>query len=88
MGCPFPFRITPSYVGACWKLLVATAVESRLVWLTVIGVVTTVVSFYYYLSVIVQMYMRAPKEDFENLRSARSWNIALFIAAVGTLYRH
>ena len=33
--------------------------------MTIIGVLTTVVSFYYYLSVIVQMYMREPKERFE-----------------------
>ena len=38
-----------------------SAVESGLVWLTVIGVITTVVSFYYYLSVIVQMYMHIPR---------------------------
>jgi len=63
-----------------------SALESGLLWLTVIGVITTVVSFYYYLSVIVQMYMHAPTEDFEDLRSARSWNIALLIAAAGSLY--
>ncbi len=60
--------------------------ESGLLWLTVIGVVTTVVSFYYYLSVIVQMYMHPPAEDFDDLRSAPGWNIALVIAAGGTLY--
>jgi NADH-quinone oxidoreductase subunit N len=77
----------PGTVGFAGKFFIfRSAVESGLVWLTVIGVITTVISFYYYLSVIVQMYMQAPKEDFSNLRSARSWNIALFIAAVGTLY--
>jgi len=77
----------PGTVGFAGKFFIfRSAVESGLVWLTVIGVVTTVVSFYYYLSVIVQMYMHAPKEDFANLRPARSWNIALFVAAVGTLY--
>jgi NADH-quinone oxidoreductase subunit N len=76
----------PGTAGFAGKFFIfRSAVESGLVWLTVIGVVTTVVSFYYYLSVIVQMYMHTPKEDFESLRPAASWKIALFIAAVGTL---
>ena len=60
--------------------------ESGLLWLTVIGVITTVISFYYYLYVIVQMYMRDPTEDFADLRIAGSLKLALFIAAVGVLY--
>src|SRR5262249_8260387 len=45
-----------------------SSVESGLLWLTVIAVGTTVVSFYYYLYVIVQMYMRDPKEEFNDVR--------------------
>src|SRR5262249_17194958 len=47
----------PGTAGFVGKFLIfRAALESRLVWLTIIGVVTTVVSFYYYLYVIVQMY--------------------------------
>ena len=77
----------PGTAGFAGKFFIfRSAVESGLLWLTVIGVVTTVVSFYYYLYVIVQMYMRDPAEDFADLRIAGSLKIALFIAAVGVLY--
>ena len=49
-------------------------------WLTVIGVVTTVVSFYYYLYVIVQMYMREPAEEFSDVPVTGSVKLALLIA--------
>ena len=62
------------------------AVESRLVWLAIIGLVSTVISFYYYLYVIVQMYMREPSDEFSDLRLCGSLKIALAISAAGTLY--
>jgi NADH-quinone oxidoreductase subunit N len=77
----------PGTAGFAGKFFIfRSAVESGLLWLTVIGVVTTVVSFYYYLYIIVQMYMRAPAEDFADLRLTGSLKLALFIAAVGVLY--
>ncbi|HLQ79127.1 MAG TPA: NADH-quinone oxidoreductase subunit N, partial [Terriglobia bacterium] len=77
----------PGTAGFAGKFFIfRSAVESGYVWLTVIGVVTTVVSFYYYLSVIVQMYMKPAAEEFQDLRPAFSWNIALLIAAAGTIY--
>jgi NADH-quinone oxidoreductase subunit N len=56
-----------------------------LIWLTVIGVITTVVSFYYYLYVIVQMYMRDPHEEFSDVRVATPFSLAMLIAAIGTV---
>ena len=77
----------PGTAGFAGKFFIfRSAVESGLLWLTVIGVITTVISFYYYLYVIVQMYMRDPAEDFADLRIAGSLKLALFIAAVGVLY--
>ena len=77
----------PGTAGFAGKFFIfRAALESRLVWLTIIGVVTTVISFYYYLYVIVQMYMREPSEDFSDLRLAGSLRAALFISCVGTLY--
>ena len=60
--------------------------ESRLLWLSVIGVITTVISFYYYLYVIVQMYMRDPADEFSDVPLNGSVKLALLIASVGTLY--
>src|SRR5213596_1102178 len=67
----------PGTAGFAGKFFIfRAAVESRLVWLAIIGVITTVISFYYYLYVIVQMYMREPNEEFSDLRMAGSFKIA------------
>src|SRR5437762_12832995 len=77
----------PGTAGFTGKFFIfRAAVESRLVWLAIIGVVTTVVSFYYYLYVIVQIYMKEPNEDFTNLSVPGSLKVALVVSAVGTLY--
>jgi NADH-quinone oxidoreductase subunit N len=77
----------PGTAGFAGKFFIfRAALESRLVWLAVIGVVTTVISFYYYLYVIVQMYMREPTDEFSDVTVPRSVKLALFVSAVGTLY--
>jgi NADH-quinone oxidoreductase subunit N len=77
----------PGTAGFAGKFFIfRAAIESRLVWLAIIGVVTTVISFYYYLYVIVQMYMREPIEDFTDVSAPGSVKVALFLTAVGTLY--
>src|SRR5262245_20914607 len=77
----------PGTAGFAGKFFIfRAALESRLVWLTIIGVVTTVVSFYYYLYVIVQMYMREPTEEFSDVRLGGAVKVALFVSAVGTVY--
>ena len=64
----------PGTAGFAGKFFIfRSAVESGLMWLTVIGVVTTVVSFYYYLSVIVQMYMRDPRRRVCRRRCSGRW---------------
>src|SRR6516164_3723868 len=77
----------PGTAGFAGKFFIfRAAVESRLIWLAIIGVLTRVVSFYYYLYVIVQMYMRDPSEEFSDLRIRGSLKAALLVSSVGTLY--
>ena len=77
----------PGTVGFAGKFFIfRSAVESGLIGLTIIGVLTTVVSFYYYLSVIVQMYMREPKERFEGVDVESGLGAALIVTAVLTVY--
>jgi len=77
----------PGTAGFAGKFFIfRAAVESNLIWLAIIGVVTTVISFYYYLYVIVQMYMRDPVEEFADVRTPGSLNLALVIAVIGTIY--
>jgi len=77
----------PGTAGFAGKFFIfSSAVESGLIGLAVIGVLTTVVSFYYYLYVIVQMYMNEPAEDFGDAPIPVSTRIALAISAAVTLY--
>jgi NADH-quinone oxidoreductase subunit N len=77
----------PGTAGFTGKFFIfKSAVESDLTSLAVIGVLTTVVSFYYYLYVIVQMYMHDPTEDFADVHISPGLVAALLVATVGTLY--
>jgi NADH-quinone oxidoreductase subunit N len=77
----------PGTAGFAGKFFIfKSAVEADLTGLAIIGVLTTVVSFYFYLYVIVQMYMREPGEDFSDARVTPALVLALLVAATGTLY--
>ena len=77
----------PGTAGFAGKFFIfRAALESRLIWLAVIGVATTVVSFYYYLYVIVQMYMREPEDEFADVTMPVSVKLALLVSLAGTLY--
>lgn len=77
----------PGTVGFAGKFFIfRAALESRLLWLAIIGVSTTVISFYYYLYVIVQMYMREPTEGFADVQVPGGVKVALALSAAGTLY--
>jgi NADH-quinone oxidoreductase subunit N len=53
----------PPLVGFWGKLFVFRAVvEAGMSWLAVVGVINSVISAFFYLGVVVQMYMRAPAE--------------------------
>jgi NADH-quinone oxidoreductase subunit N len=77
----------PGTAGFAGKFFIfRAAVEARLVWLTIIGVATTVVSFYYYLYILVQMYMKESTDEFADVRVPGSLKLALGVALVGVLY--
>ena len=53
----------PPLVGFWGKLFVfRAAVEAGMSWLAVVGVINSVISAFFYLGVVVQMYMRPPAE--------------------------
>ncbi len=51
---------TAGFVGKFW--IFAAAVQSKMFWLALIGVVNAVISLYYYLRIIVAMYFSEPEE--------------------------
>ena len=62
------------------------ALESHLVWLTVLGLLNSAVAAYYYLRLLVVMYMREPSEATSNIEPlSPGLSAALLLPALGTL---
>src|SRR5215510_3453589 len=62
------------------------ALESHLVWLTVLGLLNSAVAAYYYLRILVMMYMKEPSEAALKAEPlSMSQGAALILPAVGTL---
>jgi NADH-quinone oxidoreductase subunit N len=63
------------------------ALESHLVWLTVLGLLNSAVAAYYYLRILVMMYMRDPSEASSRIEPlSPGLRAALILPAVGTLF--
>jgi NADH-quinone oxidoreductase subunit N len=78
----------PPTAGFFGKLFVfKAAVDGGLYWLTVIGLVNSVIGAYYYLRVLVFMYMREPEPGAPRAQPMQSGyvGVALVIAAVFVL---
>lgn len=62
------------------------ALDSNLIWLTVLGLLNSAVAAYYYLRVIVVMYMREPGEGTADLPPlGGALKLALYVSATGTI---
>jgi NADH-quinone oxidoreductase subunit N len=72
---------TAGFMGKFW--LFGAAVEAGYVWLAVAGVLTSVVSLYYYLRIVVAMWTADPSADRPRMRPALA--MALAVALAGTL---
>ncbi|PJF45198.1 MAG: NADH-quinone oxidoreductase subunit N [Phototrophicales bacterium] len=84
----FMFSLTgvPLTAGFMGKWFVfRAALEGELYWLAVAGILTSVVSAYYYLRVVVNMYMIAPDEGAAPQRIQPVLRSALVLTAAGTL---
>ena len=63
------------------------ALDSHLVWLTVLGLLNSAVAAYYYLRVLVVMYMRDPVESAGPVEPLTpGFRLALIVPAIGTLF--
>jgi NADH-quinone oxidoreductase subunit N len=62
------------------------ALDSGLVWLTILGLLNSAVAAYYYLRILVVMYMKEPGESTDNLEPAgAALQLAIFGSAAVTL---
>jgi NADH-quinone oxidoreductase subunit N len=63
------------------------ALESNLIWLTVLGLLNSAVAAYYYLRLLVVMYMYEPGEVVKNLEPLTpGLSAALILPAIGTFF--
>jgi NADH-quinone oxidoreductase subunit N len=72
----------PPTVGFIGKFYIfRAAIDADLIWLAIVGVLTSLISAYYYLRVIVMMYMRTGEPE----TRSESWlNLTVWLAAAGT----
>jgi NADH-quinone oxidoreductase subunit N len=59
---------------------------TAVVWLVVIAAINSVIGAYYYLRVMISMYFSEPAKDYAPSSVAPALGVAIFVAAVGTLY--
>jgi NADH-quinone oxidoreductase subunit N len=64
----------------------SAALQSNLVWLTVIGVINSALGAYYYLKIIVVMYMREAREEVPVLPIPPALGTALILTLAATVY--
>ncbi|RPJ53161.1 MAG: NADH-quinone oxidoreductase subunit N, partial [Acidobacteria bacterium] len=77
----------PATAGFMGKLFLFTAaIESRLYWLVLIGLLASAIGLYYYLRVIVLMYMHEPGSDLSAAPVPVTAAVAIAIMLVGTFY--
>jgi NADH-quinone oxidoreductase subunit N len=63
-----------------------SALDSKLIWLSVLGLLNSAVAAYYYLYILVVMYMKEPGESAENLPPVGfGLKVAVYASAIGTL---
>jgi len=78
----------PPLVGFMGKLYVfSAAVDAGWVWLAVLAMLNSVISAYYYLRVVVNMYMHeAGEEEAAPAKAPWTVSLALWLTALGTIF--
>lgn len=76
----------PPFAGFIGKFLIfGAAVDKGWAWLAVIGVLNSLVSVYFYLRPVVQMYMNEPAAGWNTVRVAPLVAAALVLAVIGVV---
>jgi len=77
----------PATAGFFAKFYVfSAALQSNLVWLTIIAVVNSAIGAYYYLRVVVVMYMRDPRGEVPVMHVSPGVKVSLAISVILTIY--
>jgi NADH-quinone oxidoreductase subunit N len=76
--------LTGGFVGKFYVF--QAALNSHLVWLTVLGLINSAIAAYYYLKIIVAIYMREPDVPTMQLEAPPvSLRLAMWVSAIGVL---
>lgn len=76
----------PPFGGFVVKFMVfASAVQSNLIWLAIVGVLNSIVGLYYYLTVLKVVYLYRSEDEDKPLPIPRSYSVALCVLVVGIL---
>ncbi|MBI4789078.1 MAG: NADH-quinone oxidoreductase subunit N [Chloroflexi bacterium] len=76
----------PPFAGFIGKFLIfGAAVENGWAWLAVVGVLNSLISAYFYLRPVVQMYMHEPVEGWAEVRVAPLVGLALALAVFAVI---
>ncbi|MEP7355661.1 MAG: NADH-quinone oxidoreductase subunit N [Anaerolineales bacterium] len=76
----------PPLAGFFAKFFIfASAIESGMVWLAVIGVLNSIIGLYYYLTVLKVVYLYRSEHDNEPIAVPRAYAFALWVCAGGVI---
>jgi NADH-quinone oxidoreductase subunit N len=75
--------LTAGFISKFYVFL--AAVQSGYLWIVILGVINSMISLYYYLGVVVQMFMHKNDEEQPAFDPLPAVALALFIAVFGTL---
>lgn len=76
----------PPFGGFAGKLFVfASAIDSHLVWLAIIGIINSVVGLYYYLVVLKVVYLHRSENETKPIPMSGSWSVAIAICIIGII---
>ena len=76
----------PPFAGFVGKFYIfRSAVQAGYIWLTIIAVMNSLISVYYYLRVTVMMYMKEPSGEYVALNGSPSMVFAIVVMALATL---
>ena len=75
----------PPFAGFWGKYyLFFAAIKADYIWLSIIAILMSLISLYYYLKIIVFMWFKEPENEIEETEISSSYSIALFIGSALT----
>jgi len=76
----------PPFAGFFGKyFLFYAAIESGYLWLTIVAVIATLISLYFYIGLIVNMYFKTQSGEIEKVHIGLA-NISVIISVIGVIF--